>query len=77
MVDSENGGIKEVKMEQEQREKVTEFVSEMNIVRANMEKHGGHFAKALANALFYADLENAYKIKATWADMWNLYLEWK
>ena len=52
------------------------FVEEVCIVRENMEKHGGHFVRALSQALLYADLKNSQKIKETWSDLWEVYLNW-
>ena len=54
-----------------------EFVSEVNVVRSNMEKYGGSFTKALANALLHADIQNCRKIKETWGDLWEVYLRWE
>lgn len=55
---------------------VTEFVSEINVVRENMEQHGGHFVQGLAKALMYADLKNALRIKETFPELWQTYLNW-
>lgn len=55
---------------------VAEFVSEINIVRENMEQHGGHFVQGLAKALMYADLKNAMTIKNAFPELWVKYLNW-
>ena len=39
----------------------------------NMEKYGGSFVKALANAARHADSINLAKIKETWSDYWHQY----
>lgn len=57
-------------------EQLCKEVSDINVVQTNMERFGGSFAKALAKALFYADLDNARKIKATWPELWDTYLKW-
>lgn len=40
-----------------------------------MEKHGGSFVKALANAARHADHYNLGKIRATWSEYWDTYRE--
>ena len=40
-----------------------------------MEKYGGSFVKALANAARHADIYNLHKIKQTWSGYWNTYRE--
>lgn len=52
------------------------FRNEIMEVQKNMEIYGGSFMKGLAKALFHADMRNALKIKATWTDEWNVYLNW-
>lgn len=38
-----------------------------------MEKYGGSFVKALANAARHADVHNLRKIKNAWIDYWEQY----
>lgn len=38
-----------------------------------MERYGGSFVKALANAMRYADPINRAKIINTWPEYWNTY----
>jgi len=66
----------EGKMTEAEKQALYEFVSEVNIVQQNMEKYGGSFTKALANALLQADIQNCRKIKETWSDLWEVYLRW-
>lgn len=40
-----------------------------------MEKYGGSFVKALAEAARRADSTNLAKIKATWPEYWQQYTE--
>ena len=40
-----------------------------------MEKYGGSFVKALAEACHRADLTNLQKIKDTWPEYWKQYSE--
>lgn len=51
-------------------------ISELNIVRENMERYGGSFEKALARALMYADLNNVRKIKNAFPELWVKFLNW-
>lgn len=53
------------------------FLSEINIVQKNMEEWGGSFERGLAQALLHADMENAVKIKITWTDLWEKWLNWE
>jgi hypothetical protein len=46
-------------------------------VAQNMEKWGGDFCKALAKLIYHADSINLVKIKTTWIDYWNRYLNWE
>ncbi len=39
----------------------------------NMDKHGGSFVKALANAFHHADMNNKHKLKETFSDYWAMY----
>lgn len=43
-------------------------------VQANMETYGGDFVKGLAAALLHADPDNTLKIKNTWTELWDKYL---
>lgn len=47
---------------------------DLKIVEA-MERYGGSFVKALANAARQADHYNLGKIRATWKDYWETYRE--
>ena len=50
--------------------------AETAIVAENMQKYGGSFAKRLGASLQYADIHNIIKIKFTWYDLWEKYLNW-
>lgn len=50
---------------------------EKNIVAENMKKHGGSFAQALGVALSHADMWNTTKIKLTWPELWEEYLNFE
>ena len=50
------------------------LIDEAHKVRTNMERYGGSFTKALAQAILHADSNNLRKIKATWADLWQHFL---
>lgn len=52
------------------------FRNEIMEVLKNMELYGGSFEKALAGALFRADMKNAVKIKTAFYDEWNKFLNW-
>ena len=45
------------------------------LVVDTMEQYGGSFIIALANAARRADVHNLEKIKSTWRDRWDYYLE--
>jgi pyruvate/2-oxoacid:ferredoxin oxidoreductase beta subunit len=47
---------------------------DIKIVEA-MEKYGGSFVKALANACRHADHYNLGKLRITFSDYWNTYRE--
>lgn len=49
---------------------------EQVIVARNMEIYGGSFASNLGRALLHADSRNTAKIKATWPELWQKYLNW-
>ena len=49
---------------------------EVAIVAANMQKYGGTFAQRLGSALEHADINNIIKIKNTWSNLWDTYLNW-
>lgn len=53
------------------------FYNEIAEVQRNMEMYGGSFEQGLARALLHADMENAIKIKITWSDLWEKWLNWK
>lgn len=44
------------------------------IVAENMKKYGGSFAQALGIALSHADMWNTMKIKLSWPELWEEYL---
>jgi hypothetical protein len=44
------------------------------IVANNMKKISGNFCKCLAELIYAADDANLKKIKTTWIDYWNKYL---
>jgi len=50
-------------------------LEERSIVCRAMERFGGGFASALGIALARADYINAAKIKITWPELWEYYLE--
>ena len=47
---------------------------EKNTVAENMKKYGGSFVQALGVALSHADMWNTTKIKLTWPELWEEYL---
>ncbi len=49
---------------------------EQVIVAHNMELYGGSFEQNLGRALLYADKTNTAKIKATWPELWEKFLNW-
>lgn len=53
------------------------FRNELMEVQQNMEAFGGSFEKALAKALFHADMKNAVTIKIAFTDLWEKWLNWK
>lgn len=50
------------------------LIDEAYKVRTNMERYGGSFTKALAQAILHADSDNLRKIKKTWPDLWQHFL---
>ena len=46
-------------------------------VAENMKKYGGSFAQALGVALSHADMWNTIKIKLTWPELWEEYLNFE
>lgn len=52
------------------------LINESKTVATNMEKFGGSFSKNLGKALSCADIENIKKIKSTWPELWNTFLNW-
>lgn len=48
--------------------------TDWDVVRT-MERFGGGFVRALADACHRADPENLAKIKATWPELWAEYAE--
>ena len=50
---------------------------EKNTVAENMKKYGGSFAQALGVALSHADMWNTIKIKLSWPELWEEYLNLK
>lgn len=55
---------------------IEKLYAETAIVAKNMQQYGGSFAKHLGAALQYADIQNIIKIKFTWYDLWDKYLNW-
>jgi len=49
---------------------------EMLKVANTMMESGGGFVKKLGEALIQADSDNVQKIKDTWPELWQKYLEW-
>ena len=49
---------------------------EADTIARNMKRYGGSFAQALSGAIMVADDLNLHKIKNTWNDMWEEYLNW-
>lgn len=56
------------------RQEIIDFYSEKYLVQVAMIEWGGSFVQALGVALSKADMQNTAKIKATWGDYWNEYL---
>ena len=50
---------------------------EKNTVAENMKKYGGSFVQALGVALSHADMWNTTKIKLTWPELWEEYLNFE
>jgi hypothetical protein len=48
---------------------------EIFYVSEGMQRYGGSFVQALGRALAHADAQNALKIKLTWPEYWEKYLE--
>ena len=53
------------------------ILSEKWIVQENMERYGGSFVKNLGTALVHADISNTLKIRETFSDYWETYLNFK
>lgn len=53
------------------------ILSEKWIVQENMENHGGSFVKHLGTALVYADIPNTLKIRETFSEYWETYLNFE
>ena len=52
-----------------------QLVAESKAVAEMMIRYGGSFVSNLGEALLHADLHNTRKIKATWPEYWQEYLE--
>lgn len=50
------------------------FYEEIHTVYENMEIYGGSFEQALGRALMHADMINAQKIRMTWPELWDKFL---
>lgn len=50
------------------------ILEEQPTVAQNMERWGGSFIQNIGHALVHADFQNARKIKNTWPEEWDLYL---
>lgn len=46
-------------------------------VAENMKKYGGSFVQALGVALSHADMWNTIKIKLSWPELWEEYLNFE
>lgn len=57
------------------RNELIERHSESYLVSSAMLTYGGGFARALAAMIQIADLDNMQKIKDTWPEYWNQYLD--
>lgn len=55
---------------------IEQLYKERSIVSENMQHYGGGFASALGVALGRADKKNIDKIKSTWPELWDTYLNW-
>lgn len=55
---------------------IEQLYKERFIVSENMQRYGGGFASALGVALARADKKNIDKIKSTWPELWDKYLNW-
>lgn len=53
------------------------FYAQKFTVAGNMKKYGGSFVQALGVALSHADMWNATKIKLTWPELWEEYLNFE
>lgn len=53
------------------------FYEQKFTVAENMKKYGGSFAQALGVALSHVDMWNTTKIKLTWPDLWEEYLNFE
>ncbi len=53
-----------------------ETEEEKYFVSLGMRERGGSFVKALGEALLHAHPSNIQKIKDTWPEYWEEYLEW-
>lgn len=51
------------------------IIKEASEIRKAVKIYGGSFMKALVGAMECADIYNLQKIKDTWPDEWNQYLE--
>lgn len=50
------------------------FYAQKITVAGNMKKYGGSFVQALGVALSHADMWNTIKIKLSWPELWEKYL---
>ena len=53
----------------------TDIQNEIIPVVKGMEAYGGSFVQALANAISYADMTNAGRIKEAFPEYWEKYLK--
>ena len=51
------------------------LLNEAKIVCKTMKMYGGSFVLALREVIIHADVVNIRKIKKTWPNYWNEYLE--
>ena len=52
-----------------------QLYKEAQQVRKAVRVYGGSFMQAIGNAMDYADVQNLAKIRSTWNEEWQQYLE--
>ena len=61
----------------EEQSQTPHILFEASIVSINMKRYGGSFVQALGVALSHADMWNTTKIKLTWPELWEEYLNFE